>query len=136
MSTKLFVGNLPFKTTSDAIRNLFAQHGNVASVDIIMDRQTNRPRGFCFVSMATPEEAKIAAEKLNGAQLEGRNITVNEARPMERREGGGGGGGGGGGFRGGHGGGHGGGGGFRERGDRRDREEYGGGGGGRRFHRD
>ena len=104
MSTKLFVGNLSFKTTENALQDLFAAHGSVTSVDLIMDRATGRPRGFGFVTMATPEDAKKAIEALHGKNLDGRDLTVNEAKPREERSGGGGdgyGGGGGGGREGG-----------------------------------
>jgi len=121
MATKLYVGNLPFQTTSDELKDHFAQAGSVESASVVEDRMTGRSRGFGFVEMATPEEAAAAIEQLNGKDFGGRNLTVNEARPRtDRGPGGGGGGGyGGGGNRGG--GGYGGGGGG-----------YGGGGGGRR----
>lgn len=109
---KLYVGNLPFKTTENDLRDLFAQHGDVASATIVMDRETGRPRGFGFVEFANDEHARAAMAALNGKNYDGRDLTVNEAKP---REGGGGGGrggfGGGGGGRGGFGGGGGGGGG-------------------------
>jgi cold-inducible RNA-binding protein len=109
MSTsKLYVGNMSFKTTEDELRDAFGQFGNVTDVYVAMDKMTGRPRGFAFVTMGTPEEAKLAAEKMNGADLGGRALTVNEARPKEesggRGFGGGGGGGGGRGFGGGGGG--------------------------------
>jgi cold-inducible RNA-binding protein len=127
MSTsKLYVGNMSFKTTEEELRDAFGQFGSVTDVYVAMDKMTGRPRGFAFVTMGSPEEAKQAAEKLNGVDLGGRALTVNEARPKEeggRGFGGGGGGGGGGrGFGGGGGGGrggYGGGGGGRDRGDRR-----------------
>jgi RNA recognition motif-containing protein len=126
MSTKLYVGNLSFRTTSDDLREAFAQAGTVESASVIEDRETGRSRGFGFVEMATPEEAQAAIAQLNGKELGGRNLTVNEAKPKTDRGGGGGGGRGGyGGGGGGRGGGYGGGGGGRDRGDR------GGGGGGR-----
>lgn len=78
----IFVGNLPFKTTEDEIRNLFSQHGTVDSVKFILDRQTNRFKGFCFVDMED-EAAKVAIEKLNGADLGGRPMRVNEAKQRE-----------------------------------------------------
>ena len=112
---KLYVGNLNFKTTEEALHAAFSAHGEVQEVAIINDRETGRPRGFAFITMED-NGARAAIEALNGADLDGRNITVNEARPKEPRAGGG----GGGGFRGGRGGG--GGGGFRG---------GGGGGGGR-----
>jgi cold-inducible RNA-binding protein len=123
-NSKLYVGNLSFKTTEDELRSHFGQYGNVSDVYVAMDKMTGRPRGFAFVTMSTEEEAKVAAEKTNGVDFGGRQLTVNEARPKEERPGGfgGGGGGGGRGFGGGGGGGRGfggGGGGGRDRGDRR-----------------
>ena len=95
-NSKLYVGNLSFKTNDDALRAHFGQFGNVTDVYIAMDKMTGRPRGFAFVTMGTPEEAKVAAEKTNGVDFEGRPLTVNEARPKEegagRSFGGGGGG--------------------------------------------
>jgi RNA recognition motif-containing protein len=120
-NSKLYVGNMSFKTTEDELRTAFGQFGSVTDVYVAMDKMTGRPRGFAFVTMGTAEEAKVAAEKLNGTDLGGRALTVNEARPKEERPGGGFGGGGGRGFGGGGGrdrGGFGGGGG-RDRGDRR-----------------
>ena len=100
-NSKLYVGNLSFKTTEDELRSAFGQFGAVTDVYVAMDRMTGRPRGFAFVTMGTAEEAKQAAEKSNGVDLGGRQLTVNEARPKEDRPGGGfGGGGGGGGGRG------------------------------------
>ena len=119
MGTKLYVGNLSFRTTSEELRELFGQAGTVESASVIEDRDTGRSRGFGFVEMATPEEATAAIEQFNGKEIGGRNLTVNEARPKTDRGGGGGGGG-----RGGYGGGGGGYGGGRDRGGR------GGGGGG------
>jgi cold-inducible RNA-binding protein len=127
-NSKLYVGNLSFKTTEDELRSHFGQFGTVSDVYVAMDKMTGRPRGFAFVTMSTDEEAKVAAEKTNGVELGGRQLTVNEARPKEERPGGGfggGGGGGGRGFGGGGGerrggfGGGGGGGGGRDRGERR-----------------
>lgn len=121
-NSKLYVGNLSFKTTEDELRAAFGQFGTVTDLYVAMDKMTGRPRGFAFVTMGTPEEAKAATEKMNGTDLGGRQLTVNEARPKE--EGGGrgfGGGGGGRGFGGGGGGGRGfggGGGGGGYRGDR------------------
>jgi cold-inducible RNA-binding protein len=124
MSTKLFVGNLSFNTTENDLQSAFAAHGQVMESNLMMDRMTGRSRGFAFVTMSTPEEAQKAIEAMHGAQLDGRALTVNVARPKEerppggggggrdrgpRREFGGGGGGGGGGSRGGYGGGGGGG---------------------------
>lgn len=123
MATKLYVGNLPFQTTSDELRDHFAQAGNVESASVVEDRMTGRSRGFGFVEMATAEEAAAAIEQLNGKDFGGRNLTVNEARPRTDRGPGGGGGYGGGGNRGGGGYGGGGGGGYGG---------GGGGGGGRR----
>ena len=124
MPTKLYVGNLSFRTTSEDLREAFSQAGTVESASVIEDRETGRSRGFGFIEMATPEEAAAAIEMFNGKDLGGRNLTVNEAKPKTDRGGGGGGGrGGGGGGRGGYGGGGGG----RDRGDR---GGYGGGGGG------
>jgi RNA recognition motif-containing protein len=123
MSTKLFVGNLSFNATENQLQDMFAAHGNVLEVDMIMDKFTGRPRGFAFVTMENKEGAEAACQALNGKSLDGRALTVNEARPREdrpRSSGGGGyGGGGGGGYgggerRGGGGGGGGGRGGRRE----------------------
>jgi len=106
LSKKIYVGNLPFSTTESELRSLFERHGQVTSVNVIMDRETGRPRGFAFVEMEDANSAATAIRSLDGSQLDGRSIRVNEAQ--DRREGGGGGGGG-----------------FR-------REGGGGGGGGRR----
>lgn len=103
MSNKLFVGNLSFNTTETQLRDLFAAHGTVSEVNLMMDRETGRPRGFGFVTMKTAEEAQAAIQGLSGQSVDGRELTVNVARPREERSGGGGGG----------------------------RREYGGGGGGR-----
>ncbi len=133
---KLFVGSLPFATSEEDLKNMFAAHGAVTSAKIIMDRETGRSRGFGFVEMPTDAEAKAAITALNGSSIDGRQIVVNEARPMEKRSGGGGGGFGGGGRGGGFGGGGGGGGWGGDRGGRggggggRDRGGRGGGGGG------
>jgi RNA recognition motif-containing protein len=110
-NSKLYVGNLSFKTTEDELRTHFSQFGTVTDVYVAMDRMTGRPRGFAFVTMGTGDEAKVAAEKSNGVDFGGRQLTVNEARPKEERSGGGGFGGGGGGGRG-----YGGGGGGERRG--------------------
>mgnify|MGYP001556810923 CR=1 FL=1 len=104
MSNKLFVGNLSFNTTENDLNDAFAAHGTVTETNLMMDRMTNRPRGFAFVTMSSAEEAQKAIAALNGAQLDGRALTVNVAKPREERPAGGGGGGG--------------------------RREYGGGGGG------
>jgi RNA recognition motif-containing protein len=90
MSKKLYVGNLPFSVTEDELREVFGQHGTVTSAQVVSDRDTGRSRGFAFVEMA--DGADQAIENLNGAQLQGRALTVNEARPREdrpRRDGGG-----------------------------------------------
>jgi len=105
MSSKLFVGNLSFNTTENDLQDAFAAFGTVTEANLMMDRTTNRPRGFGFVTMSTAEEAQKAIDGLNGKEMDGRALTVNIARPREERSGGGGGGGG--------------------------RREYGGGGGGR-----
>jgi cold-inducible RNA-binding protein len=98
-NSKLYVGNMSFQTTEDELRSHFGQFGTVTDVFVAMDKFTGRPRGFAFVTMSTPEEAKVAAEKSNGVDLGGRPLQVNEARPKEERPAGGFGGGGGG-FRG------------------------------------
>lgn len=90
MGTKLYVGNLSFRTTSDELRDLFAQAGDVESASVIEDRETGRSRGFGFVEMVTPEGAAAAIEQFNGKDLGGRALTVNEARPKADRGGGGG----------------------------------------------
>jgi RNA recognition motif-containing protein len=114
MSTKLYVGNLAFQTTSQELQDLFAQAGTVQSASVVEDRDTGRSRGFAFVEMATQEEAASAIEQFNGKEVGGRALKVNEAKPRENRGGGGGRGfGGGGGGRGGYGGNRGGGGGGR-----------------------
>ena len=124
MSMKLYVGNLAFQTTSEDLQELFAQAGTVESASVVEDRETGRSRGFGFVEMATKEDGEAAIAQFNGKEVNGRSLTVNEARPREDRGNRGGGGGrggfGGGGGRGGYGGGGGGRGGNR-----------GGGGGGR-----
>ena len=104
MSNKLFVGNLSFNVTENDLQDAFAAHGTVVETNLMMDRTTGRPRGFGFITMSTAEEAQKAIDGLNGKALDGRNLTVNVAKPREERTGGGGGGGG--------------------------RREYGGGGGG------
>jgi len=90
MNTKLYVGNLSFNTTENDLQDAFAAQGTVTEANLMMDRTTGRPRGFAFVTMATPEEAKKAIDALNGTLLDGRNLTVNEARPREERTVGGG----------------------------------------------
>ncbi len=105
MSNKLFVGNLSFNTTENDLNDAFAAFGTVTETNLMMDRETGRPRGFGFVTMSSADEANKAIEALNGKDMDGRALTVNIAKPREERTGGGGGGGG--------------------------RREYGGGGGGR-----
>ena len=109
MSMKLYVGNLAFQTSSEDLQQLFAQAGTVQSASVIEDRDTGRSRGFGFVEMASKEEGESAISQFNGKEFNGRNLTVNEARPRDDRGGNRGGGGG----RGGYGGGRGGGGGNR-----------------------
>jgi RNA recognition motif-containing protein len=92
MGKKLYVGNLDYGVTSDVLERVFSAHGKVASADIITDRMTGRAKGFGFVEMSNDEEAMAAVAALNGQDLEGRAMVVNEARPMTPREGGGGGG--------------------------------------------
>jgi cold-inducible RNA-binding protein len=89
MSNRLFVGNLSFETTENALNDAFAAHGSVTEANLMMDRTTNRSRGFAFVTMSTPEEAQKAIAAMNGAQMDGRAITVNIARPREERPAGG-----------------------------------------------
>ena len=113
MSMKLYVGNLSFQTSSEDLQQLFAQAGTVESATVVEDRDTGRSRGFGFVEMASKEDGEKAIQQFNGTDLNGRNLTVNEARPREDRGNRGGG-------RGGYGGNRGGGGG---------RGGYGGGGG-------
>jgi cold-inducible RNA-binding protein len=90
MSTKLYVGNLAFQTTSEELQELFAQAGTVESASVVEDRMTGRSRGFAFVEMATKEEAASAIEQFNGKEVGGRALKVNEAKPRENRGGGGG----------------------------------------------
>ena len=85
MSTRLYVGNLPFKITDSELQDLFAAHGQVSKVDMIMDKFSGRPRGFAFVTMETPDSAEGAIKALHGKSLDGRAITVNVARPREER---------------------------------------------------
>jgi len=92
MSNKLFFGNLSFNTTENDLQDAFAAHGTVMETNLMMDRETGRPRGFGFITMSTPEEAQKAIDALNGKELGGRALTVNIARPREERPGGGGGG--------------------------------------------
>lgn len=112
MGKKLYVGNLPYSVSDSELQKMFEAHGEVQSAQVIMDRDTGRSKGFGFVEMSNANEAQAAIEALNGQDVNGRALTVNEARPKEDRGGGGGGGG-----RGGYGGGGG-----------RDRGGYGGGG--------
>jgi RNA recognition motif-containing protein len=104
MSNKLFVGNLSFNTTENDLNDAFAAFGSVTETNLMMDRETGRPRGFGFITMSSAEEAQKAIEAMNGKDMDGRALTVNVAKPREERTGGGGGG----------------------------RREYGGGGGGGR----
>src|SRR5580765_6116316 len=103
MSNKLYVGNLSFNTTQNDLQDAFAAFGTVTETNLMMDRETGRPRGFGFITMSSAEEAQKAIDALNGKSIDGRALTVNVAKPREERTGGGGGG----------------------------RREYGGGGGGR-----
>ena len=103
MSTKLYVGNLAFQTTSEELQALFAQAGTVESASVVEDRMTGRSRGFAFVEMSTKEEASAAIDQFNGKEIGGRALKVNEAKPRENRGGGGGRGFGGGGNRSGYG---------------------------------
>jgi RNA recognition motif-containing protein len=91
MSAKLYVGGLPYAVTEQQLQELFSQHGTVVSAKVIADKYTGQSRGFGFVEMSTPEEAKKAISALNGTQLDGRSLTVNEAKPQENRAPGGGG---------------------------------------------
>ena len=124
MGNKLYVGNLSFNTTETDLQDFFAQAGPVTEVMLVQDKFTGKSRGFAFVTMATDADAQNAITQFHGKPMDGRNLTVNEARPREDR---GGGGGGGGGYRGGGGGG---GGGYRGGGGGGGRGGYGGGGGG------
>ena len=105
MNNKLFVGNLSFNTTETQLREAFSAFGVVAEINLMMDRETGRPRGFGFITMSSEAEAQAAITGMSGKSVDGRDLTVNIARPREERSGGGGGG----------------------------RREYGGGGGGRRY---
>ena len=106
MSNKLFVGNLSFNTTENDLQDTFAAYGTVLEANLMMDRESGRPRGFGFITMSSAAEAEAAIQAMNGKELDGRALTVNVAKPREERAPGGGGGGG--------------------------RRDYGGGGGGRR----
>ena len=132
MATKLYVGNLSYQMTDQQLNELFAEAGNVSSAQVVTDRYTGQSRGFGFVEMASEDEAQQAIAAINGRNVGGRALVVNESRP---REGGGGGGrsGGGGSYGGGSGGGYGGGGGGYGGGGGRDRGGYGGGGGRDRY---
>lgn len=88
MATKLFVGNLSFNTTSEDLETLFGQVGAVTSASVISDKFTGRSRGFGFVEMTNSQDAQTAIERFNGAELQGRALTVNEAKPQERSGGG------------------------------------------------
>jgi len=134
LSKKIYVGNLSFQATEDQVRDMFSEFGNIESIAMITDRETGRFRGFAFVEMED-SAANAAIKALNGKQVDGRELTVNEARPREERSGGGGGGGyrggsgGGGGYRGGSGGSGGyrggsGGGGNRSRSDSGNRDRW------------
>jgi|ERR1039457_334628 RNA recognition motif-containing protein len=89
MNTKLFVGNLSFNTTENDLQDAFTAHGTVVEANLMTDRETGRPRGFGFVTMSSAEEAQKAVDALNGSTLDGRNLTVNEARPKTERPSGG-----------------------------------------------
>ncbi len=93
MGKKLYVGNLPYSTTDDSLRETFSQSGTVESATVIIDRETGRSKGFGFVEMASENEAQAAIQALNGTDLDGRQIKVNEARPRAPRDNRGGGGG-------------------------------------------
>ena len=93
-NNKLFVGNLSFNTTENDLQDTFAAFGTVTEANLMMDRVSGRPRGFGFITMSTPEEAQAAIAGLNGKSIDGRELTVNIAKPREERSGGGGGGGG------------------------------------------
>jgi RNA recognition motif-containing protein len=88
MAKKVYIGNMSYDTTESKLQELFATHGEVASVNVVTDRHTGRPRGFAFVEMATDEAAQAAITALNGQEVDGRQLTVNEARPSRSRGGG------------------------------------------------
>jgi RNA recognition motif-containing protein len=114
MGKRIYVGNLPWSATSDSLKSLFSQHGSVRNAEVVSDRETGRSRGFGFVEMDSDQDCAAAIDALNGQDVDGRALTVNEARERSPRPAGGGGGGGGrgrGGYGGGGGGGYGGGGG-------------------------
>ena len=83
MNTKLYVGNLSFNSTEASLRDAFGQFGTITDIYLASDRETGRPRGFAFVTFGTEQESKLAAEKMNGTDLDGRPLTVNEAKPKE-----------------------------------------------------
>lgn len=85
MSTKIYVGNLSYKIADHSLSDLFAEHGSVASAKVIMDRETDRSKGFGFVEMSTSSEARTAITALNGVEIDGRALNVSEAKPMEPR---------------------------------------------------
>ena len=89
MSQKIYVGNLGYSVNNESLTTKFAQYGTVSSAKVIMDRDTNRSKGFGFVEMSSPAEAAKAIQGLNGTEFEGRNMNVSEAKPMEPRDGGG-----------------------------------------------
>ncbi len=88
MSQKIYVGNLGYSVNNESLTTKFAQYGTVSSAKVIMDRDTNRSKGFGFVEMSSPAEAAKAIQGLNGTEFEGRNMNVSEAKPMEPRDGG------------------------------------------------
>ena len=143
MAKRIYVGGLPYSATEEDLENLFSSAGAVKEATIVTDRYTGQAKGFGFIEMESDSDADTAINTLNGTQMGGRTLTVNEAKPREPRAGGGGGGyggGGGGGYSGGGGGGYGGSGGGRSSGGGRggdrggsDRGGYGGGGGGNRW---
>ena len=90
MNPKLFVGNLSFNVTENDLQDAFAPYGTVVEANLMMDRATGRSRGFAFITMSSPEEAEKAIAALNGSSLDGRNLTVNAAKPREERPAGGG----------------------------------------------
>src|SRR6185295_18348044 len=94
MGTKLYVGGLPYSVTEGRLQEIFSAHGSVQSANVISDKFTGQSRGFGFVEMSSGGESQKAIDSLNGTQLDGRTLTVNEAKPMARRDNGGGGGGG------------------------------------------
>ncbi len=90
MGTKLYVGGLPYSVTEGRLQEIFSAHGSVESANVIADKFTGQSRGFGFVEMSSGSEAQRAIEALNGTQIDGRTLTVNEAKPMARRDNGGG----------------------------------------------